>query len=135
MGSWQKAEAWQHVAGWSLLRELRRATGEVQPQLQWKSQDGGDHIIVMRAKDSGVSGMLLQTSAILQAVCDVDGRAGEEEMLESFGVQEVENRTLSYLHGWSCLFFFWSFYNCTLVFYSWNEKVCNLFLEATVEQI
>lgn len=92
------------MAGWSPLRELRRATGEMQHQLQWKSQDVRDAMIVMAAKDSGVSGMLLQTSAMVQAVCDVDGRAGEEEMIKSFGVQEVENRTLSYLHGWSCLF-------------------------------
>lgn len=97
-GSWQKAEAWQHVAGWGPFRKLRRGTGEVQHQIQWKSQDVGDAMIVMAAKDSGVSGMLLQTSAMLQAVCAVDGRAGEAELLKLFGVQEIENRTLSYLH-------------------------------------
>lgn len=61
-------------------------------------------MIVMAAKDSGMSGKLLQTSAMVQAICAVDGRAGELELLKPFGVQEVENRTLSYLHGWSCLF-------------------------------
>ena len=86
------------MAGWGPLRELRRATGEVQPQIQWKSQDVGDAMIVMAAKNSGMSGMLPQTSALLQTVCAVDGGAGEAELLKPFGVQEIENRTLSYLH-------------------------------------
>ena len=53
------------MAGWGPFRELRRGTGEVQHQIQWKSQDVGDAMIVMAAKNSGVSGMLLQTSAML----------------------------------------------------------------------
>lgn len=58
----------------------------MQHQLWWKSQDGGDAMIVMAAKNSGMSGMLLQTSAMLQAVCAVDGGAGEAELLKPFGV-------------------------------------------------